>query len=97
MKITDKYYVDRHGDMIGYTRYYNSEKIEVPAEPFHSKLKIVKVGWLNSGFCLEVQDENGKTYNMNDTMFRKYLEQNDMYLEGDWNFYKQGTSFSIGL
>ena len=73
------------------------KEIEQPAEPFHAKLKIVRIGWLNSGFFLELQDENGKTYNMNDVMFRKYLDRNDMYLEGDWNFYQQGTAFSIGL
>lgn len=97
MRATNKYYVDKNGDMIGYTRYIAGEKHEMPAEQFHAKLKIVRIGWLNSGFCLELQDENGKTYNMNDVMFREYLAQNDLYLEGDWNFYKQGTSFSIGL
>ena len=96
MRATDKYYVDSNGDMIGYPRYHR-EKMEVPAEKFHAKLKIVRIGWLNSGFCLKLQDENGKIYNMNDIMFRNYLESNEVFLEGGWNFYKQGTSFSIGL
>ena len=97
MNLTKKYYVDENGDMIGYTRYRISDKIEMPAEPFHAKLKIVRSGWLNSGFCIELQDENGKTYNMNDVMFREYIDRNDVFLEGDWNFYQQGTSFSVGL
>lgn len=96
MKLAKKYYVDVNGDMIGYTRYRTADK-EKPAEQFYAKLKIVRVGWLNSGFCLELQDENGKTYNMNDVMFREYLNRKDVYLEGDWNFYQQGTSFSVGL
>jgi len=97
MNLTKKYYVDKNGDMIGYTRYRSSDKIEMPAESFHAKLKIIRVGWLNSGFCLELQDENGKSYNMNDVMFREYIARNDLCLEGDWNFYQQGTSFSIGI
>ena len=97
MNIAKKYYVDKNGDMVGYTRYRSADKIEMPAETFHAKLKVVRIEWLNSGFCLELQDENGKTYNMNDVMFREYIARNDVHLEGDWNFYQQGTSFSIGL
>lgn len=97
MRATNKYYVDSNGDMIGYTRYRAAEKHEMPAEQFRARLKIVRIGWLNSGFCLELQDENGKTYNMNDVMFREYIKNKDVFLDGDWNFYQQGTSFSIGL
>ena len=68
----------------------------MPAETFHSKLKIVGVGWLNCGVCFCLKDENGKTYNMNDVMFEKYIKQNDVFIEGDFDFYQQGTSFSIG-
>ena len=97
MRATNKYYVDENGNMIGYTRYRAGEKREIPAEQFHAKLKIIRIGWLNSGFCLELQDESGKTYNMNDGMFREYIKNNDVFLDGDWNFYQQGTAFSIGL
>ena len=97
MRKAKRYYADDDGNMIGYTRHYRGNKTEIPAETFHSKLKITRVGWLNSGFFIELQDENGKIYSMNDIMFRKYLEQNEMYIEGDFNFYQQGTSFSIGL
>ena len=97
MNLAKKYYVDADGNMIGYTRYRKNDKIEVPAEQFHARLKIVRVGWLNSGFYIELQDENGKTYNMNDVMFKEFIKQKDVFLEGDWKFYQQGTAFSIGL
>lgn len=62
MKLAKKYYVDKNGDMIGYTRYCTADKVEQSAESFHAKLKIVRVGWLNSSFCLELQNESRKTY-----------------------------------
>ena len=97
MKVTKKYYVDKDDNMIGYTRYRKTDRIERPAEPFHAKLKICSIGWLNSGVYFILEDENGKIYNMNDVMFREYIKQKDVFLEGDWNFYQQGSSFSIRL
>ena len=97
MNKAKKYYVDKDDNMIGYTRYCRVDKIEKPAEMFHARLQIKKVGWLNSGFYFILEDENGKEYYMNDVLFRKYLEKNDMFIEGDWQFYQQGTAFSIGL
>lgn len=96
MNITNKYYVDKNDHMIGYPKH-RSDKIEKPAEKFHAKLKIARIGWLNSGFFIELEDEAGKTYSMNDMMFRNYVAQNDVYIEGDFNFYKQGVAYSIGL
>ena len=97
MNIAKKYYVDENGNMIGYMRYKNGKEIEKPAEPFHAKLRILMIGWLNSGFNIVLQDENGKMYNMNDVMFKDYISKNDVFIEGDWGFYQQGTSYSIGL
>lgn len=97
MNKSKKYYVDKNENMIGYTRNSRTEKIEKPAKIFHAKLKISKVGWLNNGFYFVLEDEDGKTYSMNDVLFREYIEKNDIYIEGDWNFYQQGTAFSIGL
>ena len=97
MNRAKKYYVDTNENMIGYTRHHRLDKIEKPAEMFHAKLKITKVGWLNNGFYFLLEDENGKTYSMNDVLFREYIEKNDILIEGDWNFYQQGTAFSIGL
>ena len=96
MNKAKKYYVDEDGNMIGYPRYI-SEKTEVLPEPFHAKLKIVGIGWLNSGCYFSLEDENGKIYNMNDIMFKNYIKQNDIHIEGDWDFYQQGTAYSIGL
>lgn len=96
MNKAKKYYVDTNSDMIGYARY-RTEKTEILAKPFHAKLKIKEVGWVNSGVYFILEDENGKLYNMNDVMFRKYILENDVFLEGDWDFYQQGTVFSIGL
>lgn len=97
MRRAKKYYVDEKKNMIGYTRNHRFEKTEKPAEMFHARLKISKVGWLNNGFYFVLEDENGKTYCMNDVLFREYIEKNDVFVEGDWNFYQQGTAFSIGL
>ena len=97
MRRTKKYYVDEKQNMIGYTGRYRFEKTEKPAEMFHAKLKISKVGWLNNGFYFVLEDVNGKTYCMSDVLFREYIEKNDVFVEGDWNFYQQGTAFSIGL
>ena len=97
MNKTKKYRVDKNGNMVGYYRHRSINDVEVQAEPFHAKLKVIGIGWLNSGCYFVLQDENGKTYNMNDTMLREYIGKNDVYLEGDWQFYQQGTSYSIGL
>ena len=97
MNKAKKYYVDKDNNMIGYTKYYRTEKIEKPAEPFHAKLKVIDFRLLNSGFYFVLEDENGKAYSMNDVLFDKYLKKNTIYFEGNWNFYQQGTAFSIGL
>lgn len=97
MNKAKKYYIDNDGNMIGYTRYNRRDKTEMPAEMFHARLKIKRIGWLNTGCYFELEDENGKMYSMNDLMLKRYLEHNDVFLEGDWNFYQQGTAFSIGL
>ena len=95
--ITSAAFVDENGNMIGYMRYKNGKEIEKPAEPFHAKLKVIDFRLLNSGFYFVLEDENGKTYSMNDVLFDKYLKKNAIYFEGNWNFYQQGTAFSIGL
>lgn len=97
MNKAKKYYIDNNGNMIGYTRYYRLKKTEMPVEMFHAKLKIKRIGYLNNGFYFELEDENGKIYSMNDVLFCKYIEKNDVFIEGNWKFYQQGTAFSIGL
>lgn len=34
---------------------------------------------------------------MNDAMLADYIENNNLFIEGDFDFYQRGTSFSIGL
>ena len=97
MKLTDKYYVDKDGDMVRCLRHHNRECVETQAEPFHAKLKIISVASLNNGCYFGLQDENGKIYKMNDVMFGEYITQKDVFLEDDWKFYKQGVAYSIGI
>lgn len=96
MNLAKKYYVDTDGDMIRNIGYHGGEKIKMPAEPFHAKLRIVGIHWLRKGVYLKLQDENGKAYYMNDVMFKEFIGQNEVFLESDWNFCQQGTVFSIG-
>ena len=80
------------------TAYSTSETAtEKPAISFHSKLKITGVGWLNSGVLFYLEDDNGSTYVMNDTMMRECIKNTDIFIEGEWDYYQQGTSYSIGL
>ncbi len=97
MNKAKKYYIDEDGDMIGYPRR-RSKKTEVEAIPFHAKLKITGIGWNNSGCYFALKDENGKHYNMNDIMLKDCIKKGkEIFIEGDWNFYQQGTAYSIGL
>lgn len=97
MNLAKKYYVDDNGNMIRSTNCCYGNKTEKNPEQFYSKLKLVNIGWLNNGVYFVLTDENQKIYYMTDTMFKKYINSNDIVLEGDWNFYQQGTVYSIGL
>lgn len=95
MNKAKKYYVDKNGNMI-YKHSKYEESTEVSAAPFNAKLKLDGIGWSRSGCYFLLTDENGKIYYMNDVMFRDYIEQHDVYLEGEFNFYQQGQVYSIG-
>ena len=94
--LTDKYYEDKSGKMLRYPKYCN-DKVEVEARPFSTKLRIIRIGWLNTGCYFDLEDENGKVYSMNDVMFSNYITNKNLYIEGDFDFYKQGIAYSIGL
>ena len=96
MNKTNAYYINSDGDMIGYPKKYYLEKIEQTAAPFSGKLKMIAMHGNNSSVYFILEDENGKHYCMNDTMFGKYITSHDVILDGSWNFYKQGNSYSIG-
>lgn len=97
MNKAKKYYVDRNGNMIGYPKYMETDRIEKEPYCFKGRLKIQYIGWLNKGFYLILEDENGNTFSMNDVMFKDYVSRNDIYLNGKWTFYSQGMAYSIGL
>lgn len=100
MRKTKKYYIDSQGMMAHRVNKYDivSEKaIEKPAIPFYSKLKLTGLGWLNNGVLFYLNDENGVTYVMNDVMMRDCIKNTNIFIEGEWDFYQQGTSYSIGF
>lgn len=100
MNKAKKYYIDSRNMMVHRTSNYNAvrkELTEKSAIPFHAKLKISGLGWMNNGVLFYLEDKNGATYVMNDVMMREYIENADVYVEGEWEFYQQGTSYSIGL
>ena len=100
MNKAKKYYVDSQNAMVhSVKRYSNSfkELTEKQTIPFHAKLKLTGLGWLNSGVLFYLEDENGVTYVMNDVMMRECIKDTDIFIEGDFDFYQQGTSYSIGL
>lgn len=96
MNKTNNYYIDTNGDMIGYPTKYYLEKIEQTATPFYGKLKMIAMRRNNSSVYFILKDENGKHYYMNDSMFEKYITSHEVILEENWNFYKQGNTYSIG-
>ncbi len=102
MNKAKNYYINSRNMMVHRTSQYNAvrkELIEKPAIPFHAKLKVTGLGRLNSGILFYLEDENGTTYVMNDAMMCEYIDNTDIgiFVEGDWDFYQQGASYSIGL
>lgn len=100
MNKAKKYYVDSQNAMVHSVKRYSSsfkELTEKQTIPFHAKLKLTGLGWLNSGVLFYLDDEDGATYVMNDVMMRECIKGTDIFIEGDFDFYQQGTSYSIGL
>lgn len=99
MNKTDKYYISNsNGLMIHNTRDWcvPANCTELTAKPFRAKLKITGMITLNHGMVFFLTDESGQTYTMNDTMFADCVKKADVYIEGNWGFYKQGCAYSIG-
>lgn len=100
MNKTKKYYVDQDGNMVGHVNkniLKQYQLTELPAKEFHGKLKLVDFGNLNYGCCFILKDEDGKRYYMNSVMLRRYLINNgNIEIEGDWDFYQHGAMYSIG-
>ena len=98
MNKAKKYYVDSDNMMV-HRSTYNTLKTatEKSAIPFHAKLKITGLGRLNSGVLFYLEDDNGSTYVMNDGMMCECIKNTNIFIEGEWDFYQQGTSYSIGF
>lgn len=96
MNKAKKYYINKDGMMV-HRKGTSLDETEITAIPFHAKLKMRGLGWINSGVIFYLEDEKGKIYVMNDTMMRKCIKSTDVFIEGDWDFYQQGVSYSIGL
>lgn len=100
MRKTKKYYIGSQGMMVHRANKYDitSKRVtEKMAIPFHGKLKLTGLGWLNNGVLFYLEDKNGVIYVMNDVMMRDCIKGTDIFIEGKWDFYQQGTSYSIGL
>ena len=100
MNKAKKYYVGSQNAMVHRANKYDitSKRVtEKMAIPFYAKLKLTGLGWLNSGMLFYLDDEDGVTYVMNSAMMRECIKGTDIFIEGDFDFYQQGTSYSIGL
>lgn len=99
MRKAKKYYVDIDNMMIHRTNscVIPRKVLEKSAIPFHAKLRLSGFARMNSGILFYLNDENGNIYVMNHTMMYKCIKNTNISIEGDWGFYQQGTSYSIGL
>ncbi len=91
---------DLNGDMYRNTRYIHKDNIlkcNVEGFKFDAKFRIKRVGWQNSGVYFELEDKDNKIMYMSDCEFIKYIEKNDLCLEGTFEFLKQGTIQSLGI
>lgn len=84
--------------MVRNTNYINKNDYkEVDPYTFQDELKLVRVGWQNSGAYFEFEGSEGDKYYMSQPEFEYYLQTNDIKLYGHFEFLKQGTIQSIGL
>lgn len=96
-------YYDKNGDMIKNTNYKDKSKLiksEIePGSIVRKKgMKLVDLGWLNSGLTFWFADENGRQYPMTDSVFMNYLEDNPIeFGDMDIEFLQRGSVYSIGF
>lgn len=98
-------YYDNDGNMIKNTNGYginknNLIKSEIKqGDVVHKKgMKLVGLGWLNSGLTFWFADENGRQYPMTDSVFMNYLEDNPIeFGDMDIEFLQRGSVYSIGF
>ena len=75
----------------------NNKRIKVSEETFYAKLRIVDIKYLNDEMFLELVDEKQNHYNMNLYTFLKYLQLNDVFIDGNWNLYKDNNVLNVDL
>lgn len=96
-------YYDKNGNMIKNTNYKDKSKlIKSEIEPGSivrkKDIKLVDLGWLNSGLTFWFADENGRQYPMTDSVFMNYLEDNPIeFGDMDIEFLQRGSVYSIGF
>lgn len=96
-------YYDKNGNMIKNTNYKDKSKLiksEIePGSIVRKKgMKLVDLGWLNSGLTFWFADENGRQYPMTDSVFMNYLEDNPIeFGDMDIEFLQRGSVYSIGF
>ena len=96
-------YYDKNGNMIKNTNYKDKSKLiksEIePGSIVRKKgMKLVDLGWLNSGLTFWFADENGRQYPMTDSVFMNYLEDNPIeFGDIDIEFLQRGSVYSIGF
>lgn len=64
---------------------------------FKDDLRLIRIGWQNSGCYLELEGSKGNKLYMSHSQFNKLLELKDIEISGSFEFLKQGTIQSIGL
>jgi len=89
--------VDINGNMVRNTQRH-SGRVYNEIEPcdFTDELRLVKVGWQNSGVYYEFKGSECNTYYMSQQEFDRYLEMNEVKIYGNFEFLKQGAIQSIG-
>ena len=95
-------YYDKDGDMVKSTLYKNKDKLiksEIaPNTTITKKLKLIGLGWLNSGVTFWFADETGRRYPMSDNVLIDYLDDNPIdFGERTFEFLQQGHVYSIGF
>lgn len=64
---------------------------------FKDELRLIRIGWQNSGCYIELEGSKGNKIYMSHSQFNNLLENKEVKIDGEFEFLKQGTIQSIGL
>lgn len=98
-------YYDKNGNMIKNTNGYGINKNSLikseikPGAVVHKRgMKLVDLGWLNSGLTFWFEDDSGRRYPMTDSVFLNYIKENPIeFGDMDIEFLQRGSVYSIGF